>query len=382
MILLWVRGAAVAACLVAGLTNTLEDTRPALPAWAPPPWLEMVMHVGQAAVFFHVSRFFPPRSSFPRGWIVLQFLFSLGIDSVSSIINMLTVALVVPKARQTPWIVAVAVGMIANFSLLLGLQLSGQDASKLPFPAIALAVGLGVVELGAWLALIYLVGTLIVGMEEDRRRLTALNAELISSRAMLADGARIAERLEIARELHDSLGHHLTTLNLELEIAQHSAAERDEQVRKAQFLARLLLADLRDTVTSWRRELSGGLPEALRSLADGVSGVEVVLRLEENLPPLDPARAHVLLRSAQEGVTNALRHSGAAQIRVELEREGENLMLSVSDQGAGCGAIIPGNGLAGILARVREHGGDASFTSPATGGFVLRVSLPLAEVPA
>ncbi len=239
-------------------------------------------------------------------------------------------------------------------------------------------LGLGLLESVAWMLLAYLAALLIVQMESDRRRLQASNAELVSSRAMLAESSRVAERADMARELHDSLGHHLTTLNLELELAQRvPEGERDGHVRQGQLLARLLLADLRDSVSSWRRATASGLPEALSSLATGIGGTRVTFDVDPAFPPLDPARAHALLRCAQEAVTNALRHSAAGSIWITLRNEGPDIVLAVRDNGHGCARLVQGNGLAGILERAGQLGGQASFETQAGRGFRVEIRLPL-----
>src|SRR5690606_35509497 len=82
---------------------------------------------------------------------------------------------------------------------------------------------------------------------EDQRR---LNAELRATRALLAESVRVNERTRISRELHDLLGHHLTALSLNLEIASHLAdGAAREHVGQAQTLAELLLSDVREAVS-------------------------------------------------------------------------------------------------------------------------------------
>ena len=87
--------------------------------------------------------------------------------------------------------------------------------------------------------------------EEQRR----LNAELRATRALLAESARINERTRISRELHDLLGHHLTALSLNLEVAGHLVeGKAQEHVNQAHTLAKLLLSDVREAVSQLREE--------------------------------------------------------------------------------------------------------------------------------
>jgi signal transduction histidine kinase len=239
------------------------------------------------------------------------------------------------------------------------------------------AIPLMLVETLAWGTLAYVAALLITQMEADRRRLVSVNAELLSSRAMLAESSRAAERLDIARELHDSLGHHLTTLNLELELSHRvPAPEKEGHVKQAQFLARLLLADLRETVSSWRLPHTTGLPQALAALATGINTVNVQVDIDPALPAIDAPRSHALLRCAQEAVTNALRHSAANRIDVSLAPHETGIVLRVADNGYGCPLPALGNGLNGIRERAESFAGHARFESLPAGGFLVEVILP------
>lgn len=376
-ILRWVRVAGVLACVVLGLNTVLEQTRTMPRGWVSD-WLALGLHLAQAALFYYVTRFFPPRANYPVAALGLLFMVSVGIDYNVWIVNVMAISLVVPRGSRRHWLLAAVGGMVFNMGFLLAGQWTALPKGRSWLPRdVGVALGMSALEMLVWLMLAFLAGAMIERMEDDRRRLLALNAELTGSRAMLAENSRMAERLDIARELHDSLGHHLTTLNLELEIAQHSSPqERDQQVVKAQFLARLLLADLRDSVTSWRREVIGGLPQALRTLAAGIPNVEVAVEVDDPFPALPPPLAHALLRCAQEGITNALRHSGSQSVRVAVRLEDGAVVLSVQDDGVGCPEIIPGNGLNGIVTRAQELGGSATFQSSRAGGFRVQVRVP------
>ncbi|WP_330970580.1 sensor histidine kinase, partial [Lysobacter sp. A3-1-A15] len=98
--------------------------------------------------------------------------------------------------------------------------------------------------------------------QEEQRR---LNAELRATRALLAESARVNERTRISRELHDLLGHHLTALSLNLEVAGHlSQGRARDHVQQAHTLARLLLTDVREAVSQLRDTGSIDLAAALR----------------------------------------------------------------------------------------------------------------------
>ena len=103
--------------------------------------------------------------------------------------------------------------------------------------------------------------------DEQRR----LNAELRATRVLLAESARVNERTRISRELHDLLGHHLTALSLNLEVAGHLTEGRaQEHVKQAHTLARLLLTDVREAVSQLREGDAIDLGAALLLLAEHV----------------------------------------------------------------------------------------------------------------
>ncbi|KAF1684531.1 sensor histidine kinase [Pseudoxanthomonas taiwanensis] len=214
--------------------------------------------------------------------------------------------------------------------------------------------------------------------EEQRR----LNAELRATRALLAESARVNERTRISRELHDLLGHHLTALSLNLEVAGHMTEGRaQEHVRQAHTLAKLLLTDVREAV-SQLRDASGGidLAAALRPLADHVPALDIDLQVESPLAVDDPERAHVILRCTQEIITNAVRHAGARHLWIRIWREAEAIVLDARDDGRGADGLVPGNGLRGMHERVRQCGGTLEIQTRQGDGFRLRLSIPAATL--
>lgn len=211
--------------------------------------------------------------------------------------------------------------------------------------------------------------------EEQRR----LNAELRATRALLAESSRLNERLRIARELHDVLGHHLTALSLHLETLSHrvEGAARTQAVQ-AREIARGLLKELRSVVSRMREEAAIDLRSALQVLCEGVPGLRVELDYPSDLRLDDPETGFVLLRCTQEAITNALRHGGARHLRIALAR-GEDgvLRFRAEDDGAGAALVRPGHGITGMIERVRRLGGQLAIDTAPGRGFALSISLPL-----
>jgi signal transduction histidine kinase len=214
--------------------------------------------------------------------------------------------------------------------------------------------------------------------DEQRR----LNSELRATRALLAESSRMSERLRISRELHDLLGHHLTALSLNLEVAGHLAEGKAlDHVRQSHTLAKLLLTDVREAVSEMREERGIDLTNALRVLVEGVPALRVDLDLPDRLQIDDPDRAQVLLRCAQEIITNCVRHAGASHLKVRMTQDDNEIILQASDNGGGCERAVPGNGLRGMRERLSAYGGRVDIITAPGQGFALTVRLPLEAAP-
>jgi len=216
---------------------------------------------------------------------------------------------------------------------------------------------------------------------EEREAQRRLNSELRATRALLAESSRIAERMRIARDLHDLIGHHLTALSLNLEVASHLTNEAaGAHVRKAQSTAKVLLADVREVVSELRQDDAIDLTQALRSLTEGVPGLDVHVVMPPRFSVEDPRRAQVLLRCAQEIITNTAKHAGARNLWLNFAYAGESLLgLHARDDGRGAEQVEPGNGLSGMRERLAEFGGSVTLDAGLSQGFALTVRLPLGE---
>ncbi|MBM7127254.1 sensor histidine kinase [Dyella flava] len=291
----------------------------------------------------------------------------------------LSATLLVVVAVVLPWLVPFWVGVawIVFQTLCLSALFS-------TFAELKHSIILGVLQASLYTAFSMLgfVASMVASQQaEEREAQRRLNSELRATRALLAESTRIAERMRIARELHDLIGHHLTALSLNLEVASHLSNEAAvEHVRKAQNTARLLLADVREAVSELRQDDAIDLTQALQSLMDGVPSLRVHLNTPPRFSVEDPRRAQVLLRCVQEIITNTAKHAGARNLWLTFAYDDENLLsLSAHDDGRGATAIAPGNGLSGMRERLAEFGGDVSMESEAGQGFALHVRLPLGE---
>jgi signal transduction histidine kinase len=210
-----------------------------------------------------------------------------------------------------------------------------------------------------------------------RAELARSNAALISTRALLVESSRQAERLRISRELHDSLGHHLTALNVQLELAKCLAeGPAAGPVESARAISRESLAEVRRVVEATRSSGGEDLVPSLRALAAGIPAPVITVDAPDDLPVPGGATSHAVFRCVQEAITNSVKHASANRVRVELVRDGEGLEVRVQDDGVGARRVSPGRGLQGIRERIEQLGGTAHFDTGPGRGFAVRLRVP------
>jgi signal transduction histidine kinase len=198
----------------------------------------------------------------------------------------------------------------------------------------------------------------------------------IASMGRLAAATREVERLRMSRDIHDALGHRLTalTLNLETALRRIPNEEARESVETAQSLARDLLADVRDIVEGARGETD--LASGLERLIDSIPRPRVHLQVGSRLE-IDPERRQLLLRTVQEIITNAARHSEAANLWIVIDREDGELRIRARDDGQGAVRGVAGFGLRGMRERVENSGGTLTTGSTPGSGFEVIASIPV-----
>ena len=210
-----------------------------------------------------------------------------------------------------------------------------------------------------------------------RTELASTNAALLSTRAMLVEASRQTERLRISRELHDSLGHHLTALSLQLELAQRiGAGPAVEPVNRAREISRASLAEVRKVVGEMQSPQSLDLVAALKALAGGIPEPKISIQAPERLAIDDAEAGHVLFRCIQEAITNSVKHASAQQIWVEIHQTPSLVEVTIRADGQGIGQLKRGNGLEGMQARVAQVKGKVAFDSAPGRGFTVRLEVP------
>jgi signal transduction histidine kinase len=286
-------------------------------------------------------------------------------------------ALLVIVAAQLGWILPLRTALIwlATQAFVMCLILALSKSGRVTLTIMATYLGFQVLALFS---------CFLTAREAAARAAVAeANRELQGTRELLANASRLAERERISRDLHDTLGHHLTALSLNLEAASQMADHNTlTQLERAQAVTKLLLSDVRGAVTALRAEDEIGLKETLKTLVDTVPTPRVHLRVPNDLAIRDPVCAQTILRCVQEIVTNAIRHAHAANLWIELTRSNGQLELAAKDDGQGVNEIRLGHGLTGMRERLELVGGRLEFRSAVAQGFHVNATIPLRGGPA
>lgn len=269
----------------------------------------------------------------------------------------------------------------------LGLQICAFITLSLPVvfgvggliaPLDPVADGLEMLMNVAWMVAAFGVGYLAGAEKRNRVKLEIAHAELLATQHLLKDTLQASERARISRNLHDVLGHHLTSLNLHLQLGlRQSGAEATESFLLSRQLAQGLLDEVRHAVSSEREERAIDLHQALRILCSGIPMPHIQLSYPAQLQIHNPALAHTLFQCVQESITNTLKHAGASHVQVVFVEEEQNLSVVIQDDGKGAPKLEEGNGLRGMRERVRLLQGQFRIASSLSGGFALHLQFPL-----
>ncbi|MFI7339728.1 sensor histidine kinase [Streptomyces sp. NPDC050085] len=217
------------------------------------------------------------------------------------------------------------------------------------------------------------------------RELVRTTRELREARAQVAQLAANEERLRLARDLHDLLGHSLSLITLKSELAGRMLPDHPgkaaDQVADIEKVSRQALVDVREAVTGYRRPR---LAAELAGAQVALTAAGITAQVPAEAPELSEVREAALAWTLREAVTNVVRHSGARHCTVAVARretlDGPVVELTVEDDGTGPSGAPPGNGLTGLAERLAVVGG-ALETGPAhRRGFRLVARVPASSV--
>lgn len=379
------------------MTNALRSRLPAL--FAP---LSLAAYAAWASVWMS-SRYAQAMADPASAWMLRIALLAFLI--------VFMVELLLPDRLQRP--MTLALGVLAAGAALLAIALtpqgsspillvllSGMLASRLAWPTLlaallAINVAAALVVFLLWPGpthwkLLYLFAFISFQIfaamvmryaaiaQEMSERLRATNADLVATRELLAESTRNHERLRVARELHDVAGHKLTALKLNLTaLARDPRFVEEPQPRLCAQLADELLTDIRVLVERIRADEGIDLRQSLTALAQPFPRPQLHVEVADDTQAIGLAQAEAILRTAQEALTNAARHSQAQNLWLVLRRDGDQLQLDLRDDGRGEGELVPGNGLKGMRERIEALGGRLGLQRTATGGIHLQAWLPV-----
>jgi two-component system, NarL family, sensor histidine kinase UhpB len=205
-----------------------------------------------------------------------------------------------------------------------------------------------------------------------------------SGRRVLA--AQEAERVAIARDLHDEVGQVLTGVLLQLNSISEAAPEQEEALDEAREAVRRALDEVRRISRELRPEMLEhlGLVSALIELASSferVTGIAVERRFLPSLPKLSPDVELAIYRVAQESLTNVARHAQATRVAISIESGRGSVVLRVSDDGRGlAGTPNEQGGLRSMRERALLVGGAMAIKSGPSGGVEVRLEVPVMQL--
>jgi two-component system, NarL family, sensor histidine kinase DesK len=262
-----------------------------------------------------------------------------------------------------------------------GLRLPAREAGAVIGVTTA-AVGTGLAAAGAdsstlaaYILTILTLGATMVAFASATRA----NRELRAARRELANLAVSEERVRIARDLHDLLGHTLSLIALKSELAtklaQSDPSRAQAEMADVQRVSRQALEEVRDTVQGYRR----------RAFADELAGARAALsaagidcQIEGSATELPTEVEDLLAWALREATTNVVRHSGARVCRINLSSDTNEVALQVDNDGAPARTGSDnGTGLAGLTERARRLDGTLESGARPEGGFRLRLTVPL-----
>lgn len=225
------------------------------------------------------------------------------------------------------------------------------------------------------------------GIKEREARLEVeeSNRQLIATQSLLNQAVKQGERVRIARNIHDLLGHHLTALTINLQVASRKTKETDTEIKatidQCHQLAKLLLSDVREAVSDIRDKSNIDLATSINSMLSKLPSLQVDLQLADNIQVTNIEVAEAIIKCVQESITNTLKHAqgnnvtiriyqntahpestASAEVISELTNTNESMLhVDISNDGHMPKAIKHGNGLIGMQERILAIKGTIAF---------------------
>ncbi len=351
-------------------------------------------------IAFGVMGLYLPRNSSQLAWILLQ-LSLMGLAGwwggfrgvrlfpLLCIVLVLRSSLVLPLSGRL---------ITSGIAYLLFLVLLLTRLAALPIARLSLRQGterplIGAFAFNSALLLFLAIGFVLllvhalITERRSRDQLHQAHTQLRQYALQVEDLAMEQERNRIAREIHDSLGHALTALNLQLEgalkLSTANPTRSQEFLKEAKMLGSKALQEVRRAVTAMRADPLAGKPlsESLQKLIEEFqrhSGIEPHCQIQLN-QPLSPELSMAVYRVVQESLTNISKYAKATQVTIDLTTQADWLYLRIQDDGCGFDPDQnqAGFGLQGMRERVTALGGQIQIHSQPYQGCWIVAQLPI-----
>lgn len=221
-------------------------------------------------------------------------------------------------------------------------------------------------------------------LDKTLHELNESKRELEKAYEVVAEVTALEERQRIAKDIHDTAGHSITTVIMQTEAAKRILEKNPEEAKSkivaANLQAKHALEELRDSV----HLLSGAqVPETLKTTLEGIihdstDGTNITIRSQIEDVYVSPTKHRFICNTLKEGISNGLRHGGATAFWFEIKEQDGEIVFLLSDNGKGLSSkdLKLGFGLSAMQERAKSLGGEVSFDAEEDEGFELRLSLP------
>jgi len=224
----------------------------------------------------------------------------------------------------------------------------------------------------------------------EKRKVEKLNEELKQSYDRLNEQSKnikeltiTKERNRVAQEIHDTLGHSLIALNMNLDVA-HKMLDIDniktkKLINKSQILTKECMNNLRDAVYTLKED-NNTLIKLIQKMADNIEStgtVKIDINIDEEVEGMKAEYNRIIYTTIKEGITNSIKHGQSDRININVGLNKDNVRISIEDNGLGCESLVKSNGLLGIEDRISEIGGLINYDFSVSKGFKIEICLPI-----
>ena len=301
------------------------------------------------------------------GLLAVQVMIALAFNLTLLMLVALELSLFLQPRLALKWLAAIMLALLVT-ALLWNARSATTDVLQ---PIVFFA------ETVLWTVFAFSVGIIVTTITRSRLKLAAAHAELEATQQLLSDTIRTSERVRIARDLHDAIGHHLTAMNLHLELAMRQAGGRaTDSIRASRALAQRHLTEMRLVVGVERLAQTINFRKSLEILCSGIQSPRIALSFSEEIEVTSAALAHTVFFSIQEAIANAVRHADATELAITLAGKDDGLAVAIADNGCGADEVKERSGLHGVRERIEALGGNLQFGNRPQSGFFLQIWLP------